>query len=205
LESQIKILIACEFSQVVCKAFRLKGHEVYSCDILPAEGGHPEWHIQDDVLKHLDDGWDMMIAHPPCTYLTCAANRSFKNNPDRWQNRVDAMIFVKKLFDANINKIAIENPVGVISTYLRKPDQYIQPYQFGHPDSKKTGIWLKNLTLLNPTKIVEPEWIYPLTGSGKRMSKTHAKNGHSGLNLRKSAIRSKTYQGIADAMARTWG
>jgi hypothetical protein len=118
--------------------------------------------------------------------------------------RVDAMVFVHRLMNAPIDKVCIENPVGVIGTHIRKADQYIQPYQFGHPDSKKTGLWLKNLPLLLPAKIVEPDWVYPKNG-GKRMSRTHAENGHSGGNMKKMKIRSLTYQGIADAMAEQWG
>lgn len=192
----MRVLVACEESQRVCIAFRNKGHEAYSCDILECSGGHPEWHIQDDVLNHLDDGWDLMIAHPPCTYLTVTANRYFLNNPERWEKRLEAVKFVYKLMNADIPKIAIENPVGVISTHIRKPDQYIEPFQFGHTDSKKTGLWLKNLPLLKPTNIVEPEYV---TINGKRYSKTHAYSWNN------SQLRSKTYQGIAEAMAEQWG
>ena len=198
----MKIIIGCEESQRVCVEFRKLGHEAYSCDILEPSGGHPEWHIQDDVLKHLDDGWDMMIAFPPCPYLTVTANRSFLKNPERWEKRLEAVKFVWKLMNANIQKIAIENPVGVISTHIGKPDQYIQPYWFGHPDSKKTGLWLKNLPLLKPTKIVEPEWTISL--SGKRHSKTHWKHPSTN-NPQNSKLRSKTYIGIAKAMAKQWG
>lgn len=133
----MKILVACEESQTVCKAFRAKGHEAYSCDILPCSGGHPEWHIQGDVTLLLKEKWDMMIAHPPCTYLTVTANRYFLNNPERWEKRLEAIKFVHLLMNADIPKIALENPVGVISTYIRKPDQYIEPFEFGHTDSKK--------------------------------------------------------------------
>lgn len=192
----MKVLVACEESQRVCIAFRERGHEAYSCDILPCSGGHPEWHIQDDVLKHLDEGWDLMIGHPPCTYLTVTANRYFLNNPERWEKRLLAMKFVYNLMNAGIDKIAIENPVGVISTHIRKPDQYIEPYQFGHPESKKTGLWLKNLPVLKPTNIVEPEYI---TINGKRYSRTHAFSWGNGK------LRSKTYEGIAKAMAEQWG
>lgn len=198
----MKILIACEESQAVCIAFRNKGHDAYSCDILPCSGGHPEWHIEDNVLNCLTDYWDMMIAHPPCTYLTCTANRSFVNNPKRWQQRLDAMLFVYKLLNAPINKIALENPVGVISTHIRPPEQYIQPYNFGHPDSKKTGLWLKNLPLLTGTNTVEPVWI--TSPSGKRHSKTHWQNPSTN-NPKNAILRSKTYKGIAEAMANQWG
>ncbi len=195
----MKILIACEFSGIVRDAFRAKGHDVWSCDILPTES--PGQHIQGDVIEILDRRWDMMIAFPPCTYLTVTANRSFINNPDRWQKRLDAMIFIHTLMNAGIEKICIENPKGVISSYIRKPDQYIQPYEYGHKDSKMTGLWLKNLPLIIPTKIVEPEWIIP--PSGKRMSKTHAMNPSTN-SPENSKLRSRTYQGIADAMAEQW-
>lgn len=200
----MKILIACEESQVVCKAFRKSGHEAYSCDVQECSGGHPEWHIPYNVLEVIHYNWDMMIAFPPCTYLTVTANRSFLSNPERWQKRLDAVNFVWELYNASIDKIAIENPKGVISSHIRKPDQYIQPYEHGHKDSKMTGLWLKNLPLLKPTKIVEPEWVYPKNGSSKRMSKTHALNPSTN-NKNNSILRSKTYSGIAKAMAEQWG
>lgn len=200
----MKILVACEESQAVTIAFRKLGHEAYSCDIKPCSGGYPLWHLQQDVIPLLREKWDMMIAFPPCTYLTVTANRSFLCNPERWQKRLDSVNFVWKLYNSSINKIAIENPKGVISTHIRKPDQYIQPYEYGHKDSKMTGLWLKNLPLLKPTNIVNPEWVYPKSGSGKRMSKTHA-NNPSTQNKNNSILRSKTYSGIADAMAAQWG
>ena len=196
----MKVLIACEFSGIVRDAFIKKGHEAISCDILPTESHGP--HYQGDVLDIINNGFDMMIAHPPCTYLTVTANRSFLNNPERWLNRLNAVNFVHKLMNANIDKICIENPKGVISTHIRKPEQYIQPYYFGHNDSKLTGLWLKNLPPLKPTKIVEPEWVTP--PSGKRMSKTHAMNPSSN-NVENQKLRSRTYQGIAYAMAEQWG
>lgn len=196
----MKILIACEYSGIVRGAFAKKGHDAWSCDLLPTES--PGQHIQGDVLAIYGIEWDMMIAHPPCTYLTVTANRVFVNNPERWHQRLMAMKFVHFLLGMRIEKICLENPVGVISTHIRKPDQYIQPYQYGHKDSKKTGLWLKNLPLLKPTDIVEPEWIVP--PSGKRMSKIHAKNPSTNNPLN-SLLRSKTYQGIADAMAEQWG
>lgn len=198
---KMKILIPCEFSGIVREAFRKRGHDAWSCDLLETE--IPGQHIKGDVLNILNDGWDMMIAFPPCTYLTTTANRSFLNNPGRWKKRLEAMIFVYHLMNADIEKIAIENPVGVISSHIRKPDQIIQPYEFGHPVSKRTCLWLKNLPELKSTDVVEPEWINPKSG-GKRMSKTHYKNGHSGGPGERSKNRSRTYQGIADAMANQW-
>lgn len=197
------VLVACEESQAVCKAFRAKGHIAFSCDTEPCSGGHPEWHIQKDVLSILDQPWDLMIGFPPCTYLTTTANRSFLNNPDRWDLRLAAVKFFHKLLNCGIPKIALENPKGVISTHIRKPDQYIQPYEFGHAESKTTGLWLRNLPLLKPTEIVEPVW--KLCGStGKRYSPTHWSSPSTG-NPENAKLRSKTYLGIAQAMADQWG
>lgn len=198
----MKILVACEYSGRVRDAFIAKGHTVISCDVEPTDSPGP--HHQGDIMQILDQGWDMMVAFPPCTYLTTTANRVFLNNPGRWEKRLEAMKFVHKLMNADIEKICIENPKGVISSHIRKPEQYIQPYHYGHKDSKMTGLWLKNLPQLQPTDIVEPEWVYPKSGSGKRMSKTHA-NNPSTNNPANAKLRSVTYQGIADAMADQWG
>lgn len=192
----MKILIACEESQTVCKAFRKLGHEAYSCDILPCSGGHPEWHIQGDVLEQLDKGWDMMIAHPPCTDIAVSGARHFKEKiaDGRQQRGLD---FVKKLLDAPIKYIALENPVSVISSKIRKPNQIIQPWQFGHEAQKTTCLWLKNLPQLKSTNIVgKGEFI--TFASGKKHPTWYSKL--SG----KSGERSKTFQGIADAMANQW-
>lgn len=199
----MKILVGCEESQRVTEAFRNMGIEAYSCDIMDTSGEHPEWHLKMDIFEAVDlIKPDCLIAFPPCTYLTCTANRSFINNPDRWEKRLEAVKFVHKIMNLNIEHIAIENPKGVISTHIRKPDQYIQPYEFGHPDSKMTGLWLKNLPLLQATEIVEPEWI--TSPSGKRHSKTHWSNPSTG-NPENAKLRSKTYKGIAEAMAKQWG
>lgn len=163
----MKILIACEESQIVTKAFREAGFDAFSNDIIDCSGGRPEWHLKKDVFEAVNsDHWDAMIAFPPCTYLTTTANRSFLNNPERWEKRLEAVKFVYKLMNVDIPHIAIENPKGVLSSHIRKPDQYIQPYQHGHRDSKMTGLWLKNLPLIEATEIVEPEWI--ISPSGKR-------------------------------------
>jgi len=201
----MKVLVACEYSGIVREAFRAKGHDAYSCDLLDTEiqGNH----IQGDVLSILDQEWDLMIAHPPCTYLTCTGNRWFKPEyrerfPTRQQDRLDAIEFFKKLYFAPIEKICIENPVGIMSSILRKPDQIIQPYEFGHTEAKKTCLWLKNLPYLIPTDFREPEYI--TYKSGKRMAKWYAE----AVNLPKQErmkIRSKTFQGIANAMAEQWG
>ncbi len=154
----MKILVACEESQAVTIELRKLGHEAYSCDILPCSGGHPEWHIQGDVLEHLNDGWDMMIAFPPCTHLAVSGAAWFKEKiaDGRQQQGID---FFMEMINAPIEKIAVENPVSVMSTKYRKPDQIINPFQFGDPVPKKTCLWLKNLPLLEPTNIVEPEYI----------------------------------------------
>lgn len=164
----MRVLVACEESQVVCKAFRERGHEAYSCDLIETSGEHTEWHIVGDAVQMaMSRDWDLMIAFPPCTYLTCTANRSFLNNPERWKKRLDAVYFVHALMNCkHIPHIAIENPKGVISTHIRKPDQYIQPYEHGHTDSKITGLWLKNLPLIVPTNIVKAEWI---TSNGDKL------------------------------------
>lgn len=211
----MRVLVACEESQRVCIAFRNKGHEAYSCDIIDCSGGHPEWHIKDDVLKHLE-GWDLIIAHPPCTYLTVCGNRWFNTARygdkavERGRKRAEAAEFFLKLVNAPCDKIAVENPVGVMSRLWRKPDCIIQPYQFGHPYSKKTCLWLKNLPPLKPTKIVEPEKIHSKGKTGGYSGNSWYVTDENGKILswsdpRTAKERSKTYQGIADAMADQWG
>lgn len=196
----MKILVACEFSGTVRNAFAALGHDAWSCDL--RKTSIPGNHYQGDVFEIIGDGWDLMIAHPPCTYLTVSGNRHFPGNPERWQQRLDAINFVWKLMQAPIPRIAIENPMGAISTHIRPPEQYIEPYMFGHPETKRTGLWLKNLPHLIPTKIVEPQ--YKVSKSGKRFSPTHW-NTASTNNPANERIRSKTYQGIANAMAIQWG
>lgn len=204
----MKVLVACEESQRVCTAFRTRGHEAYSCDIVDCSGGHPEWHIKDDVLKHLDEGWDLIIAHPPCTYLTVTGNRWF--NVDKFgdkalkriEDREEAVKFFMQFVNAPCEKIAIENPIGYISTAYRKPDQIIQPYQFGDPERKATCLWLKGLPKLVPTNIVKPDII--LHKSGKTYSRMHIETFKLPKEQR-ARIRSKTFQGVAEAMAEQWG
>ncbi len=199
----MKVLIACEFSGVVREAFRKQGHDAWSCDILPAEDGS-KYHIQDDILNHLDEGWELMIAHPPCTYLTVTANKWNKESLDTMHERRDmveeAKVFFMKLVNANIPRIAVENPVGLISTSYRKPDQIIQPFEFGHKEPKKTCLWLKGLPKLEPTKMVEPE--YFKTKSGKNMAQWFYLSKLKGEERAK--MRSVTFLGIADAMAEQW-
>jgi hypothetical protein len=199
---KIKVLVACEMSQAVTKAFRGRGHEAYSCDILDTLG-NPDWHIKGNVLEVLDQGWDLMIAHPPCTYLTSTGARWLYDPrfPDRFKQRDEAVEFALKLYNAPIEKIAIENPQGMLSSLWRPPDQYIQPYEFGHTTSKKTGLWLKNLPKLKPTKIVEVE--YMTTSTGKRFSKWYWDTSKLKGEARQIE-RSKTFEGIALAMADQW-
>ena len=205
----MKVLVACEESQAVCKAFREKGHEAYSCDILPCSGGHPERHLQQDVLPLLKEKWDMIIAFPPCTYLTVTGNRWF--NIDRYgekaiqrhKERKDAIDFFMTFANADCEKIAIENPVGIMSSEWRKPNQIINPWQFGDAFEKKTCLWLKGLPELKPTNIVE---IPPRKrfDSGKSMPSWYAEAWHLPKEER-AKLRSKTFPGIARAMAEQWG
>lgn len=226
----MKVLIACEESQRVCIEFRRLGHEAYSCDIEPCSGGHPEWHIQDDVLRilkptydgeawlidfstmddeiHVIEKWDMILAFPPCTYLTNTGNRWF--NVERYGDRAvlrhlqreKAIEFFLRIANTDCERIAIENPVGVMSSRYQKPDQIIQPYEFGEPERKTTCLWLKGLPKLQPTKIVEPKIVKCAPGAIEC-------NWHmETLPLKpkeRSKLRSKTFIGIAKAMAEQWG
>lgn len=196
---KMKVLVACEESQEVCKAFRKLGHEAYSCDILPCSGGHPEWHIQDDVLRHLSDGWDLMIAHPPCTYLSYAGIRWFKGNSERYEKMVSAMEFFMKLYNAPIEKVSVENPLGFPCKLFRSPNQVINPFQFGHPERKRTCLWLKTLPMLKPTMEVTPE--KPISIDSTTGHKRYFTDG----THRNPKLRSKTFPGIAKAMAEQWG
>lgn len=199
-----KLLIACEFSGIVRDAFKKKGWDAWSCDLLPTESEGQ--HIQGDVLEILNDGWDMMIAHPPCTYLTVTGNKWFKEEyrhrfPNRRKHRAEAIWFFMGLANAPIKKICIENPIGIMSRFWHKPQQIIQPFHFGHTEAKKTCLWLKNLAPLMATKEVEPEYV--TFKSGKRMAKWYC----DAVKLPKHErmkLRSKTFQGIADAMAEQW-
>ena len=215
----MKVLLFCEESQAVTKEFRSRGHEAYSCDILPCSGGKPEWHIQSDgSLDILNQEWDMIIAFPPCTYLTVTGNKWFYHPedkhlpieerrphpkfPDRQEKRKQAIEFFKAIYNAKCEKIAIENPVGIMSSNLRKPDQIVHPYHFGDPHAKKTCLWLKGLPKLEYTNVVEPEYV--TFKSGKRMAKWYVEAAKHPPAMR-SKIRSKTFPGIAKAMADQWG
>lgn len=235
----MKVLIACEESQTVCKAFREKGHEAYSCDIQDCSGGHPEWHIKDDVLLVMDDDWDLMIAHPPCTFLTVSntyINRgcSKYTKEQAEEYRHEAILFFFSCADSHIPKIAIENPIGIMSNLYRKPDQIINPYDFGDNENKKTCLWLKNLPLLVVThskenflfsstnNSLDEKYICSVCGHifdisfGKygcclkpaRIYRNNiTKSGQNKLppSEDRSKLRSKTFPGIAKAMADQWG
>lgn len=203
----MKVLVACEESQAITKQFRKLGHEAYSCDLIPCSGGHEEWHIQGDALEEANSRkYDLMVAHPPCTYLSVSGNRWLYNkdgskNEERWENRRKALFFVKQLMDAPIKHIAIENPISVISSQIRKPNQIIQPYMFGDEATKTTCLWTKNLPDLIPTEIV---------GKGERTvfksGKSHPKWYADALSKAKTpeerrALRSKTFLGMAKAIA----
>ena len=210
----MKILIACEESQAVTKEFRALGHDAYSCDILPCSGGHPEWHLQGDVFKYINQGWDLMVAHPPCTYLSVSGARHLYNkdktpNIERYKNQAEALDFVKRLMDVNIEKIAIENPISVISSHIRKPDQIIQPYMFGDSASKSTCLWLKNLPKLKPTNIVSKGEFFEFkdrkTGKIKKQPMWYYKALQQAKTPQeRRTLRSKTFKGIAEAMANQW-
>jgi site-specific DNA-cytosine methylase len=219
----MKVLIACEESQEVCKAFRELGHEAFSCDTLPCSGGHSEWHIKKDILEILEpksstngnqcimfynevgdliiiDGWDLIIAFPPCTHLAVSGAKHFakKIADGRQQEGID---FFMRFTNCKCPRVAIENPVGIMSSKYRKPDQIIQPYMFGHEAQKSTCLWLKGLPLLKPTNIVGKGKFY-ISPSGKKLPEWYNKNNITDGNRQKS--RSKTFQGIAKAMATQW-
>ena len=220
----MRILIACEESQAVCKAFREKGHETYSCDVIECSGGHPEWHIKQDVLplldgscefetmdgtKHYIDGkWDLIIAHPPCTYLTNAGARWLyaggKLNEERYKKGLEAKGFFLQFLWADCDKVVIENPIPSSVYKLPEYTQIIQPYEYGHPHTKKTCLWIRGLRPLKPTNIVEPV-------KGKRFQQKSGKWRNSCWEMEqkggkdRARERSKTFEGIAQAMADQWG
>lgn len=201
----MKVLIACEESQEVCKAFRERGHEAYSCDLQDCSGGHPEWHIMGDVLPllngncsfitrggqwvNIDGRWDLIIAHPPCTHLASSGARWFREKQMDYRQQKSCVLFMQMML-ANADRVAVENQVGIMSRCYRRPDQIIQPWQFGHGETKATCLWLKNLPELVPTEIVEgrEQRVWKMPPSADRAKE-----------------RSKTYPGIAKAMAEQWG
>lgn len=211
----MRVLVACEESQRVCTAFRERGHIAYSCDVQEPSGGHPEWHILGDVLEVLDGGgfdtmdgssryvqsWDLIIAHPPCTYLTAAgACRMYPHkgqiDPERYAKAMDARRFFMRMYNAPCERVCVENPRPLKVCELPPPTQVIQPYEYGHPYSKATCLWLRGLPPLRPTKIIKDYEPYVCTGSGK-----------PGVSRAGGAAktRSKTFEGIAQAMAEQWG
>jgi len=200
----MKILVACEESQAVTIELRAKGHEAFSCDIMESSGGHPEWHLQQDVTELLKQKWDMIIAFPPCTFLSKAgACRLYPTagniNPIRYKKGVDAKSFFMQFLNADCDKIAVENPVSLKVFDMPQWTQEIEPYQFGHPFSKKTRLWLKGLPKLEPTNIVEKKGTY--------LPSSTSKNAYTGLNDKKTRcpkVASKTFEGIAKAMATQW-
>jgi hypothetical protein len=193
----MRVLVACEYSGVVRDAFARAGHTAWSCDLLPSEA--PGKHYQGDVRDILDSGWDLLIAHPPCTYLAVSGLHWNKRRPERAQETERALDFVRLLMDAPVERIAIENPIGCISTRIRKPDQIIQPWQFGHPESKATCLWLKGLHPLNHTDVL------PLPESGRWQNQTPSGQNKLGPSPDRWKLRAATYTGIAQAMADQWG
>jgi hypothetical protein len=186
----MRVLVACEFSGVVRNAFRNLGHQAYSCDLIPGDDNSP-YHIQGDMFKAIKSGvWDLVIAHPPCTYLCISGMHWNKKRPERQEETDKALKFIKKIMNLKVPRLAIENPIGVISTKIRKPDQIVQPWMFGHGETKATCLWLKNLPKLTPTLVV--------SGREQRMWKLPPTKD-------RSKLRSITYTGIAEAMAKQWG
>ena len=216
----MKILVACEESQTITKELRALGHEAYSCDILPCSGGHPEWHREQDVFEVIDEGWDMMIAHPPCTFLSVSGakwyyhpedkhlptseRRPHPNFPNRAQDREDAAEFFMKLSRAPIDKIAIENPIGIMSTRWRKPNEIVQPYMFGDAATKTTCFWTKGLPKLVPTDVVG-KGERMVFKSGKSMPLWYAEAlTKAKTKAERQTLRSKTFIGMAKAIADQW-
>lgn len=235
----MKVLVACEESQEVCKAFRERGHEAYSCDIQDCSGGHPEWHIMGDVLPllngdcsfitrggrwvHIDGKWDLLIAHPPCTYLSNVATRQFSlkcRTPEqvvaRWQERAKATVLFMQMMLSNADHVCVENPVGFMNTAYRKADQIIHPYYFAKDENdnenyheKRTCLWLKNLEPLKRTNdLPAPPPMYICQGEkskGKRIGWCEGMRNISGAQSERAKARSKTFPAIAKAMAEQWG
>lgn len=236
MKRKLNIVVACEESQAVCKAFRKLGHNAYSCDLLDCSGEHPEWHFNHDVTKVLDQSdltlqngekakikgdWDIMIGHPPCTYLAVSGARWYYHPddaglpveqrrphprfPNRAQDREDGAAFFMLLANANVKRIAIENPIGIMSKRWRKPDQSIQPYMFGDPFSKNTSLWLKNLRPLHPSKETDNHGERIVFKSGKTQPKWYSDAlSKAKTTEERRTLRSKTFPGIARAIAEQW-
>lgn len=201
----MRILVACEESQAVTKELRRLGHEAYSCDIEPCSGGHPEWHLQVDALELLKMEWDMILAFPPCTYLTNAGARHLwkghQLNKERYEKGLEAKEFFMKFWCADCGKVCVENPTPSKIFELPTPTQSIQPWQFGHPFTKRTNLWIRGLPMLEPTNIVEPERTWCPSGS---YSKKHGEKHRGMFTKDRPKNRSKTFPGIAKAMAEQW-
>lgn len=197
----MRVLVGCEYSGRVRNAFREAGHDAWSCDLLPSEDDSP-FHIQGDVLPILDQGWDLGIFHPPCTYLAVSGLHWNKRDPARAAKTEEALDFVRTLMSAPIERIALENPVSCISSRIRKPDQIIQPYEFGEDASKKTCLWLKNLDLLTPTQMVLPRLV---DGKPRWSNQTDSGQNRLGPSEDRWKERSRTFVGVAKAMAEQWG
>ncbi len=208
----MKVLIVCEESQAVCKEFRALGYEAYSCDLKECSGGHPEWHIQEDAFKVISkQKFNMIIMHPPCTHIGVTGNRHYAKGKLEHYKRLQSALFIQAIWDlatSVCDKVAMENPVGQIPTLCKVPKaQYIQPYEYGHNARKKTGLWLHGLPRLVPTKIVEPEIVEYTRKDGRKT--TFSKDYMDGVDrsgkMKASTKRSKTYKGVASAMAKQWG
>ena len=216
----MRVLVACEESQTISKAFRELGHEAFSCDLLPCSGGHPEWHFQQDIFTVLDKDWDLMIAHPPCTMIAGSSvqwlshsedkhlpfdeRRTHPKYPNRRRDMLEGIEFVKALYNCDIKRVAIENPVGLLGTRWRKADQIIQPYHFGDEATKTTCLWLKNLPLLKHTNVVG-KGERTVFSSGKSHPKWYAEAlAKAKTKQERQTLRSKTFPGIANAIADQW-
>ena len=197
----MRVLVGCEYSRRVRNAFREAGHDAWSCDLLPSEDDSP-FHIHGDVLPLLGQGWDLGIFHPPCTYLAVSGLHWNKRDPERAAKTEEALAFVQTLMLAPIKRIAVENPVSCISSRIRKPDQIIQPYEFGEDASKKTCLWLKNLDLLTPTQMVAPRLV---DGKPRWSNQTDSGQNRLGPSEDRWKERSRTFLGVAKAMAEQWG
>ena len=202
----MKVLVACEESQRVCTAFREKGHEAYSCDIIECSGGHPEWHIKADALELIKIKWDLIIAHPPCTFLTNAGARHLwaghQLNEERYQKGLEAKAFFEALLNADCPRVCVENPIPSKVFELPPYTQTIQPYEYGHPYTKKTCLWLRGLSPLQPTNIVEPIATWCPSGS---YSHKHGEQHRGMFTTDRAKNRAKTFEGVAQAMADQWG
>jgi hypothetical protein len=197
MKGNMRVLVACEFSGVVRRAFAAKGHDAWSCDIIDSEDGSKN-HLKGDVRDYLSGDWDLMVAHPPCTYLCSSGLHWNKRRPERAKLTAEAIDFFMLFVESDIPKWAIENPIGCMSSFYRKPDQIIQPYQFGHPESKSTCLWLKGLPILKPSNVLEKP------ASGHWNNQTPSGQNKLGPSPTRAKERSRTYEGIAKAMADTW-